>query len=194
MKTALLYVHLLSLAVAIGSMLIAEHLISQRLMFSRERKFTSDSYDIVLFTSRAVTVSLLLLWLTGIGFVVLGYLNDPAYIENQKIWAKVSIVILVSINGMYIHRSLLPRLADVSAGGLLIRNAWESARLRLSFSASIAGWLIATFYGAAKFLNQGYHYSELFGLYLIVVAMMFAFSYLASDQLINGQQPDGAVA
>jgi hypothetical protein len=175
-------------------MLIAEHLISQRLMFSRQRKFTSDSYDIVLFASRAVTVSLLLLWLTGIGFIVLGYLNDPTYIENQKIWAKVSIVLLISVNGIYIHRGLLPRLADVSAGGLLIRNAWESVKLRLSFSASIAGWLIATFYGAAKFLNQGYHYSELFGLYLVVVAMLFVFSYLASDQFINGRQTDGALA
>jgi hypothetical protein len=194
MKMALLYIHLLSLAVAVGSMLIAEHLISQRLMFSRQRKFTSDSYDIVLFASRAVTVSLLLLWLTGIGFIVLGYLNDPTYIENQKIWAKVSIVLLISVNGIYIHRGLLPRLADVSAGGLLIRNAWESVKLRLSFSASIAGWLIATFYGAAKFLNQGYHYSELFGLYLVVVAMLFVFSYLASDQFINGRQTDGALA
>ena len=194
MKMALLYIHLLSLAVAVGSMLIAEHLISQRLMFSRHRKFTSDSYDIVLFASRAVTVSLLLLWLTGIGFIVLGYLNDPTYIENQKIWAKVSIVLLISVNGIYIHRGLLPRLADVSAGGLLIRSAWESVKLRLSFSASIAGWLIATFYGAAKFLNQGYHYSELFGLYLVVVAMLFVFSYLASDQFINGRQTDGALA
>lgn len=190
MKTALLYIHLLSLAVALGSMLIAEHLISERLMFSRHRKFNPDSLDTVMFASRAVTISLLLLWLTGIGFLVLGYLNDPLYLANQKIWAKVSIVVLLTINGIYIHRRVLPRLAHVSEGGLLIRGALESVRLRMSFAISIAGWLLAAFYGTAKFLNQGYQYAELFGLYLAVVVMIFAVSYVARDELINGQPRD----
>lgn len=190
MKTALLYIHLLSLAVALGSMLIAEHLISERLMFSRHGKFNPDSLDTVMFASRAVTISLLLLWLTGIGFLVLGYLNDPLYLANQKIWAKVSIVVLLTINGIYIHRRVLPRLAHVSEGGLLIRGALESVRLRMSFAISIAGWLLAAFYGTAKFLNQGYQYAELFGLYLAIVVMIFAVSYVARDELINGQQRD----
>ena len=184
MKTMLLYVHLLSLAAAFGSMLIAEHLI-----FSRGKKFTYDRYDTVLFASHTVSVSLLLLWLTGIGFIVLGYMDDPAYILNQKIWAKVSIVILMSINGIYIERTLLPRLALVSKGELLTRSAAESARFRLSFAISLAGWLIAAFYGAAKFLNHGYLYGELFGLYLAAVVMILVFSYLVSDQLLNEHPP-----
>jgi hypothetical protein len=188
MKTVLIYFHLLSLAAAIGSVLIAEHLI-----FSRHRKFSRDSYDTVIFASRTATVSLLLLWLTGIGLVSLGYLADPLYIANQKIWAKVSIVVLMSINGVYIHRWLLPRFADVARGGLLIRTVAESARMRLAFATSLAGWLITAFYGAAKFLNQGYNYGELYGLYLTAVVMIFVFSYLVPDYWINHAHDGDAV-
>jgi hypothetical protein len=182
MKLILINIHLLSLAVALGSMLVAEHLISERVIFVRTKRFTMDVYDTVLFASHTVTVALVLLWLSGIGFVVLGYLDDPAYIENQKIWAKVSIVFVMSLNGVYIHRALLPRLLQVSQGSALIRDAWESVRFRLSFCASIAGWLLAAFYGTAKFLNNGYQYAELFGLYLAIVAVLFALSYLVRPE------------
>jgi hypothetical protein len=165
-------------------MFMAEHLI-----LSRGRKFTYDRYDTVLFASHTVCVSLLLLWLTGIGFIVLGYLNDPAYILNQKIWAKVSIVFLMSVNGIYIHRRLLPRLATVTEGKRFTENAAESLRFRLSFAISLAGWLVAAFYGAAKFLNHGYYYEELFGVYIAVVMMILVFSYMVPDQLLNEHTP-----
>jgi uncharacterized membrane protein len=189
MKTVLIYIHLLSLAAAIGSMLIAEHLI-----FSRRREFSRDSYETVLFASRTVAIALLLLWLTGIGLVIVGYLGDPLYIENQKIWAKVSIVLLMSINGVYIHSSLLPRFTELAHGGQFIRTAAESARMRFAFAASLAGWLITAFYGAAKFLNHGYLFGELYGLYLMAVVMIFIFSYLVPDQWINHSHDDNAVA
>lgn len=192
MKLIFLNIHLLSLAVALGSMLIAEHLISERILFGRKKPFSADVYETVLFSSRAVSVALLLLWLSGTGFIVLGYLEDPAYIANQKIWAKVSIVLLMSINGVYIHRTLLPRLLEVSQGGVLIRDVAESIRFRLSFSASIAGWLLAAFYGTARFLNHGYLYSELLGLYLVIVVLLFGLSFLARLQnSAAAAQPDG---
>jgi hypothetical protein len=178
MKLILLNIHLLSLAVALGSMLVAEHLVSERVLFARRKPFTADVFETVLFASHVVSVALLLLWLSGIGFVVLGYVDNPAYIENQKIWAKVSIVVVMSLNGIYIHRTLLPRLLEVSQGGSFIHGMAESARFRLSFSASIAGWLLAAFYGTAKFLNHGYQYGGLFGLYLVIVIVLFAVSYV----------------
>lgn len=185
MKLILLNIHLLSFAVALGSMLIAEHLISERVLFAQTKKFTTDVYEVVLLASHTVSVALLFLWISGIGFVVLGYLNDPGYIENQKIWAKVSIVILMSINGVYIHRRLLPRLLDVSRGSALMRNDVESANFRLSFSISTAGWLLAAFYGTARFLNNGYQYAELLSLYLAIVALIFTFSCLVRPESKN---------
>lgn len=180
MKTILVYVHLLSLAGAIGSMLIAESLI-----FFRHRELSRDSYETIHFASHTVAVSLLLLWISGVGLVIVGYLGDPSYIQNQKIWAKVSIVFLMSINGVYIQHALLPRLADLASGGKFVRTAAESARMRFAFAASLAGWLITPFYGAAKFLNHGFVFGELYGIYLFAVVMIFAFSYLVTDQWVN---------
>jgi uncharacterized membrane protein len=189
MKTVLTYIHLLSLASAFGSALVAEHLI-----FSRSREFSRESYDTLIFAARTVTVSLLLLWLTGIGLVIVGYLGDPHYIENQKIWAKVSIVVLMSINGVYIHSRLLPRFAELAHGGRFIRTTAESARMRFAFAVSLAGWLIAAFYGAAKFLSHGYTFGELYGVYLMAVLMIFAFSYLVPDQWVNHIHDHDSVA
>ncbi len=194
MKLILLNIHLLSLALALGSMLIAEHLISERVIFARKKPFTTDVYETVLFASHVVSVALLLLWLSGVGFVVLGYLDNPGYIENQKIWAKVSIVFLMSLNGIYIHRTLLPKLLEVTQGGSFIHDAAESAGFRLSFSASIAGWLLAAFYGTAKFLNQGHQYAELFGLYLAIVILLFAASYLVRPESKEVPQSETADA
>lgn len=189
MKTILVYFHLLSLAAAIGSMLIAESL-----LFFRHREFSRDSYDTVHFASHTVAVSLLVLWLTGIALVAVGYTDDPSYILNQKIWAKVSIVLIMSINGIYIQRRLLPRLAELARGGQFIRTAAESARMRFAFAASLAGWLITPFYGAAKFLNHGYIYAELYGLYLLAVLMIFTISYGISDQCVNRIHDANAIA
>ena len=62
----LLYAHLLSLAVAPGSMLIAGHLISERVIFARNKPFRSDAYASVVFALHALSAALMLLWLTGI--------------------------------------------------------------------------------------------------------------------------------
>ena len=170
-------------------MLIAEHLIPERVIFARKKRFTEDVYETVLCASHAVSASLLLLWLSGIGFPVLGYLNDPGYLDNQEIWAMESIVFLMSLNGVHIHRRLLPRLLDVSQGGSLMRTAAESASFRLAFYASPGGRLLAAFYGTAKLLNNGYPYAELFGLYLAIVALLFAPSYLVRPDRWEVQPP-----
>jgi uncharacterized membrane protein len=180
MKTALVYFHVLSLAAAFGATLIAEHLI-----FFRNGQFSRDNYETLIFAARTTRASLVLLWLTGIGLVIVGYLADPQYIANQKIWAKVSIVLLMSINGVYIHKRILPRFAELDNGALLIRTTAESARMRIAFATSLSGWLLTPFYGAAKFLNQGYVYGELLGLYLVTVATIVIFSYLVPDQRVN---------
>ena len=189
MKLLLVNIHLSSLAVAIGSMLIAEHLIYERVISARGKPFTPDIYDTVLLASHAVKFALLLLWLSGAGFVVLGYLDDPGYLENQKIWAKAAIVLLISLNGVYIHRTLLPRLREVSQGSPLIHDAKESAKFRLSFSTSIAGWLFAAFYGTAKFLNNGYQFRDLFAPYLAIVAALFLLSYLVRPERNEPYKP-----
>lgn len=189
MKLALLNIHILSLAIAIGAMLVAEHFIAKRVIFRKlnSKPFTPDIYDVILYSSRVISVALVFLWISGIGFIFLGYQSDPLYIENQKIWAKVTIVLILSINAIYIHVALLPNLKEVSLGGALIHIGAESALLRLSFCASTVGWLMATFYGTAKFLNTGYSYWILAIPYLSIVLQLWLLSYVFCRDKANVQ-------
>ena len=176
-------VHLLSLAGAIGSTLVAEHFILQRVLFPI-KPFSTDLYAMVRIVSWITTLALIGLWASGAGFIWLGYQDSFAYVYNEKIWAKVTIVLALTLNGIYIHRKLLPRLYEVSNGGAFINNSTESALFRLSVCISSVGWLMATFYGTAKFLNS-YQYLSLIIPYLVIVAELWMFSYVLYSDTTN---------
>ena len=176
MKLFLLNIHLLSLSAAIGSMIIAEHFIFRRVVFGKA--FGQDIYAVIKYSSTVIASSLILLWISGAGFLYIGYQADPLYITNEKIWAKVTIVLLISINGLYVHRALLPRLQEVSQGSAFVQTSLESALLRLSFSVSTTGWLAAVFLGSARFLNEGYGFWLLLVSYLSVVFQLWLLSYV----------------
>lgn len=157
-------------------MVIAEHFIFRRVVFASS--LSPDIYAVIKYASTVIAASLVLLWITGAGFIYLGYQADPLYITNDKLWAKITIVLLVSVNGLYVHRVLLPRLKEVSQGSAFITTAAESALLRLSACVSTAGWLAAVFLGSAKFLNDGYNFWLLLVPYFSVVFQMWLLSYV----------------
>jgi len=176
-------IHILSLAAALGSTLVAEHIILQRVLSSR-KPFSTDFYTVIQFVSRITILALIGLWLSGIAFVWLGYQEDPKYILNEKIWAKVTIVLALTINGIYIHKKILPRLCEVSKGNAFIHSSIESALFRLSVCISIIGWLMATFYGTAKLLNT-YQYLSLIIPYISIVIQLWMLSYVFYSDTTN---------
>src|SRR5690606_21225741 len=54
------------------------------------------------------TAGLVMLWISGLGF--LGYygLFEPDKLANPKIWAKVSVVGVLTANAVYLHKVVLP--------------------------------------------------------------------------------------
>ncbi len=185
MKILLQYIHLLSVAAAIGSAITVEFLI-----FKSKKQFDKRLFEIVSTSSHIVTISLVILWITGFGLVAVGYLDDPNYIMNQKIWAKVLIVFIFSLNGIYISRVVLPRLNRFGDGRMLSLSRRTCAAFSLSFAISSVGWLLSVFFGIAKFLNHSAGWLQLLGLYGFLVLVVFMCAFLVSANMRDARLRD----
>src|SRR5690606_39758181 len=95
MKPLVVYAHLLAACVSIASLLLQD----LALWRSRHRVLTQDEISALRNTANIVFMALVVLWVTGITLVTIGYFENPQeYFSNQKIWAKFSVVVILSLN------------------------------------------------------------------------------------------------
>lgn len=147
LKTLLVYAHLLASCLALGRVLHADH----QLWSWRTRQLATAQLEYLAETRRLVGLALGALWLSGLLLVLQGYLSEgPAYLLNQKLWAKVAVVVL-SLNGLVLHRVGFPRLLQAPFVALPFSSRSGLAMLG---ALSTSGWLFAAFLGVARQWNH----------------------------------------
>ncbi|WP_190362357.1 hypothetical protein [Pseudomonas extremaustralis] len=143
------------------------------------------------FISDAVTIGLCLLWLSGLGFLALYAMESPEKFENPKLWAKVIVVIALTINGIIIHAFVLPEaLRDVSRP-LLFGVSHKRAVLFLA-SGVISGvsWYTAFAFGIFRELNNSVTFSLLVTMWLmLIVAASLATILLWLNFIAHARRP-----
>lgn len=97
--------HFIGLSMGLGAATLLDLMI---IRFFLGREMTQQTWEMFVFFSDLVGVGLKLLWVTGLGFLLFYWLNDPVKLENEKIWAKIVIVGILTLNGWFIHRTVLP--------------------------------------------------------------------------------------
>ncbi len=173
LKAMVVYVHILAMIGGFTAMIVTETIIWRKF-----KEFSFDDFRNIKFLSNVVVIALVLLWLTGTALIILGYLEDPNYITNQKIWAKVAIVLMMTLNGIYIARRIMPKIEGLQSSSTLVSSQIESAMFRFSFSISLSGWMLAAFLGVARFLNHSYPILSILNLYIMVIGFIFVASYI----------------
>jgi len=106
-STIILFVHLLGLTFGAGAAFVLDLVI---LKFCVTDRITKEKVQIIEFATRVTVFGLAVLWVSGLLFLYKLSITNPIGLENPKIWAKVSIVILLTLNGMYIHSVVLPAI------------------------------------------------------------------------------------
>ena len=166
MKTLVCFVHLLSACLAVGSVLLQDYALYRNLGKRLKKK------DVIELTRamQVISLSLIALWLSGIALVTLGYLAEPeTYLTNQKLWAKVLVVAILTINGMALHRVVFPQL---KAGTELLRlRASEFARAVFFGAISTVSWLFACYLGIARPWNYSLELFSILQVYGLIIAM-----------------------
>lgn len=147
-KTLLVYGHLLATCIALGRVLLADH----KLWLWRKTPLGATQLAYLEETQKIVTLALLALWASGLLLVLQGYLDEgQRYLLNQKLWAKVAVVVVLSINGMLLHRIGFPQL---QRGAFAALSFPARSRLALLGALSTSAWLFAAFLGVARPWNH----------------------------------------
>lgn len=150
-KTGLRVVHLCGLVLGVGAATLLDLIIARFILMrgiSREHVYVVD------FSSKIVTIGLVLLWVSGIGFLVHYGFFEPAKLENPKIWAKIAIVVVLSLNGLLVHHFVLPRIRDQVGKRLLDGlSPFDCSLVLFAGTVSAISWYVPLILGAIPQLN-----------------------------------------
>ena len=143
--------HLLGLVMGFGGAVLLDGTIFMRGVIRPVSQYTIHQAEVL---SRIVTWGLVLLWTTGIGLIWLNLLEKPEYLTNQKLWAKIIIVMILTLNGMFIHHKVMPLLKQRLGQRLFVSvSRVQIATLTLIGSISLVSWTMPFVLGKASELN-----------------------------------------
>lgn len=169
-RTFLRLVHFAGLIIGFGGAVFLDLLLARY----RRMTMTADLVSNVEWVSRFVAVGLLLLWISGVGFLLLYEASEPEKLMNPKIWAKITIVAILSLNGIAIHRLVLPFLRRRTGMQLLegLRPKTKVALIGCGVVSAVS-WSVPVVLGAAPQLNFVVPGLVILAAYALVVAQAF---------------------
>lgn len=171
-RTLLIGLHLLGLCFGLGGATMLDFWLLRWMRWGYLPDNVVRTFE---FVAKAVSAGLVLLWLSGCGFLALYALYDPAKLANPKIVAKLVIVGALSINGLVIHRLVLPYVALARAAPLF-DGVRRRRRLLFVLSGALSGvsWYTAFALGLLREFNGRVPATTLLGLWLMLVLLVVA--------------------
>lgn len=168
-KTILLVLHIAGVTLGFGAALFLDLFLVQRLY---HRPVTTSSVELVKFGERIVTVGLAMLWISGIGFLLHYSFQSPQSLANPKLWAKIAIVCVLTMNGFAIHAVVAPRLQQSLGRPMLAGLALGAALPFLAVGAiSAVSWTCVFLLGIVRELNYVVPGIPLLAIYLGLVGL-----------------------
>lgn len=170
------FAHLVALVVGFGCAALADYLILRQAIL---RPITRQLTHWLHYISHFAFAGLAMLWVTGFGLIFIRYLDNPAVLTNQKLWAKIVIVILLSINGLIVHKHAL-RIVSERVGRKLFDQQPNAELMRLSMVAAVSSvsWITPMFLGVATELNNKVSVGPVLGVYAMFVLCAWGFMVL----------------
>lgn len=170
MRMGIVYAHLIACCVAIGLAPTSDYAMIKQMIAGQDESHSDKTHLDTL--KKTVLLALAVLWVTGIGIILLDYsVKDATYFLNPKLQAKILVVALLTINGFLLHSAVLPAIKK--AGTLL--QMTTNARILAVFSGVVSGvsWFYAAMLGIARPLNWKYSLGELMFAYPLLICLGF---------------------
>jgi hypothetical protein len=143
--------HLLGLIMGFGGAVLLDLTIFKHGVLRPISKYTIHQTELL---SRFVTWGLIVLWGSGFALIAINLMDKPEYLTNQKLWAKMAIVILLTVNGVFVHNRVLPILRQQVGQRIFeMANKRETLLLTLVGSVSFISWTTPFILGKASELN-----------------------------------------
>lgn len=170
-KTPILFLHLIGLCLAIGPVLIMDLRLFRLLLGNPVRR---TDIDLAAFLAPWVRAGLLLLWVSGAGFLLHYAFNTPEALSNPKLHAKLLVVAILTSNGMLVERYAFVQLT-VREGLPLLDPADRRQRLALLTIGAVSAmsWYTPLLLGVVRELNFACEAWILLSLYALSTAFLF---------------------
>ena len=178
-----LIAHLFFVAIGLGAAVVTDVLFFKFLkdfQISKVEKFVMDSLSKVI-------------WAAISGIVIAGLAvfatQAEAFLESPKFVAKMSIFIILILNGLALNFVVGPKLSNLFPGKKELSNESLSLKRKLSFAfgaVSMTSWISVFILGALW--NLSLEYSQIMGIYATVVLMAIISSQLAEKIFANQLQ------
>jgi len=185
LKALILLIHLSGLAFGIGGAWILDLYILRKM---HKSPVTKENIQILMFVSNLVVLGLAMLWVSGLLFIVYYNFMQPESLSNPKIWSKLTIVAVLTVNGYYLHKVVLPLILN-NEGKLLIDaiSLKEMNILMLTGCISFVTWPLAMFLGTFKSLNFAFSFIEIMAAYLVILTLSITVAFILKGFLIQRQ-------
>ena len=165
-RLAIVYLHLIACCVAIGLVLTSDIAMVRQLLQGDSAGLSDHKHMDSL--QKTVSRALAVLWVTGVAIVALDVsIKGLGYFANPKLQVKIGLVVLLTINGVFLHNTVLPLMQKA---GSLLKLTFNHRMLAL-FAGAVSGvtWFYAALMGVGRTLAWKYSLVELLAAYPVLI-------------------------
>ncbi|MEX0916766.1 MAG: hypothetical protein WDZ44_01545 [Candidatus Spechtbacterales bacterium] len=177
--TILFLGHIFGTALGLGGATISDLLFFRA---TKDGRFEAKEWEIMKLLSKVIWVGITLAILSGVGFL-LEYAMTPekvGFLENDKIWAKMTIVGIIFLNGVFLHWKLFPIFESMVEGTKGVSKFPHRMTMVFTSGAiSITSWYSVFIMGAWRGLNFTLSYWQI----MLVYASILAFAIASANAL-----------
>ncbi|MFQ1700694.1 hypothetical protein ACJ5NV_08865 [Loktanella agnita] len=168
--------HFIGLAMGLGAATLLDMMI---LRFFLGRDITSQNVELFIFFADLVAVGLKMLWITGFGFLLYYWAYEPVKLGNEKVWAKMTIVAILSINGVFLHKAVIPFLAQQIGQTMLHGLPLHKRMLFITAGMiSFVSWYAPLVIANLPHLNFQVPMIQILGVYAITLIGVLSVAYI----------------
>lgn len=166
-RGAIRFVHFIGLAAGLGTATFLDLMIVRFMLRSKIRQSQADAFHL---GTKVVSVGLALLWVSGLGFLMYYMVFEPEKLANPKIWAKLSIVGVLTVNAVFLHRAVLPlvdkQVSRTLFDGLSIR---ERVLMLIGGATSVTCWYVPVVLGSTPQFNNSLPANQIWALFCVLL-------------------------
>jgi hypothetical protein len=165
LRLVIVYIHLIACCVAIGLVLTSDIAMVKQLF--RRGSSISERHELE-HLQHVVANALAVLWATGALILAVDAADKGlGYFANPKLQAKIGLVVLLTANGVLLHRVVMPLLQK---SGSLLRLSFNNLVLAIfAGTVSAVTWFYAAFMGVGRSLSWKYSLVELLAAYPLMI-------------------------
>jgi hypothetical protein len=177
-KSLLVFIHLGALISSMGAILVFKSLVMSSL--ARDGTFI----DIIQTLKKTIELSFIWLLISGGGLLAYLVLTVNGFEIADKVWLKTAIVVLMSLNSVYISKAVFPYFTQQNQVKILSKG--QLIRWRICLAISLSGWISSIYLGLSKHLGSVYFF-DMAKMYVLLLAgtLVIISMILKDDFLIN---------